>query len=252
MTLEQLAGLALVVTAVVLMFIFVLLGRKRGGATFRRIVSILNLQRAVGLALEDGRRLHVSLGSANLLTPANPSALAGLSALQRLSQLGMASDRPPVATSGDPLLAILSQDILNNTAASTSGHGAFQGRLTGLTPLSYATGSISVIRDEQVYTNIFLGNFGPEAAFLVDAADQNGAFSLGASDSLTGQAVLFAMAQEPLIGEELFALPAYLKAGSFHTASLRVQDILRWLVILALTGGIILKLIEVFLGIKIL
>jgi hypothetical protein len=56
-----------------------------------------------------------------------------------------------------------------------------------------------------------------------------------------GQSVLFANTQEILIGEELFAAGAYLGAGASHTASLTVQDILRWLVILALFGGAFAK-----------
>jgi hypothetical protein len=56
---------------------------------------------------------------------------------------------------------------------------------------------------------------------------------------------LYAGSQDALIGEELFAAGAYLGAESSHAASLTVQDILRWLVILALLGGAALK----FLGV---
>jgi hypothetical protein len=68
---------------------------------------------------------------------------------------------------------------------------------------------------------------------------------IGASDNLNGQAILFASAQDTLIGEELFAAGAYLGAGASHAASLTVQDILRWLVILVLLGGAAAK----FLGV---
>ncbi|MBK8422041.1 DUF6754 domain-containing protein [Candidatus Villigracilis saccharophilus] len=61
--------------------------------------------------------------------------------------------------------------------------------------------------------------------------------SIGASDELSGQAVLYANTNDALIGEELFATGAYLGAGASHAASLTVQDILRWLVILSLLGG---------------
>ena len=50
-----------------------------------------------------------------------------------------------------------------------------------------------------------------------------------------------------LIGEELFAVPAYLQAGPFHVASLQVQDILRWVVIALILGGVVLKLVGVSL-----
>jgi hypothetical protein len=57
--------------------------------------------------------------------------------------------------------------------------------------------------------------------------------------------VLYATASETLIGEELFAAGAYVAAGGMHNASLRVQDMLRWVVIAVMLAGSILKLIGV-------
>jgi len=57
--------------------------------------------------------------------------------------------------------------------------------------------------------------------------------------------VLFAAAQEPLIGEELYAAGAYLKSGPIHIASLRAQDVLRWVLIFAILLGAILKFLQV-------
>ena len=69
--------------------------------------------------------------------------------------------------------------------------------------------------------------------------------TLAGSDDLPAQAVLYAAAQEPLIGEELYAAGAYLKTGPVHTASLRAQDLLRWVIILAILLGSILKFLEI-------
>jgi hypothetical protein len=65
---------------------------------------------------------------------------------------------------------------------------------------------------------------------------------MAGSDNLAAQAVLYATAQEPLIGEEMFAGGAYADSSPFHTASLTVQDILRWLAILVMLGGALLKM----------
>ncbi|MBK9600351.1 MAG: hypothetical protein IPO36_00670 [Anaerolineales bacterium] len=91
-----------------------------------------------------------------------------------------------------------------------------------------------------------LGHFGPEAALLAEASDRENITVIGASDDLAGQAVLFANTQDALIGEELFAAGAYLGAGASHTASLTVQDILRWTIIVALLGGAFAKLAGIF------
>lgn len=82
---------------------------------------------------------------------------------------------------------------------------------------------------------------------LTEAADRQKTPVIAASDSLPAQAVLYATTQEPLIGEELFAAGAYTQAGPGHAASLLVQDILRWFIVLALIGGALLKTFGGFL-----
>ena len=90
-----------------------------------------------------------------------------------------------------------------------------------------------------------IGNFGPEVGLLTQASAQQRAFTLAASDALPATAVLYASANDVLIGEDLYAVPAYLNAGPVYTASLRVQDILRWVIIATLIAGAILKILGV-------
>jgi hypothetical protein len=121
-------------------------------------------------------------------------------------------------------------------------HDPSQARLVGVTPFSYAAGAIPVIHDEHVSATIMAGHFGPEIGLITEAADRADGFTLAGTDSLPGQAVLVAAAQEPLIGEELFAAGAYLRSGLVHSASLRAQDVLRWLIIAAILIGGAVKL----------
>jgi len=66
-------------------------------------------------------------------------------------------------------------------------------------------------------------------------------YLIAAIDDLSAQSIFYAATQEPLIGEELFAAGAYVGAGVAHEASLNVQDVLRWLIILAILVGSLLK-----------
>lgn len=238
---EPVLGLALALLAAGLMFAFSLPAvRKRARALFRPMRPMQRLRRAIGLSVEDGSRLHVSIGQSSIASANSASALVGLNTVERIGMLSSASDRPPVATSGDGTLAILSQDSLHSAYRVSSlpeQYDPIQARLTGPTPFSYVAGALPVIHDERVSTNVLVGHFGPEAALLADAAEQEDAFTLAASDSLAAQAALYVAAQEPLIGEELFAIPAYLQASPVHQAGLRAQDVLRWVVIAALIVG---------------
>lgn len=246
--LESLIGLVLVVLAAGSLFVFSLPRSRRSRRTFRAIPAFTHLRRAIGLAVEDGTRLHVSLGKSSIFSPTNASALVGLSTLERVAQLSSNSDRPPMATSGEGTLAILSQDTLRaayRIANTPEMYDPDRGRLAGPTPMSYIAGTLPVITDERVSTNILVGNFGPEVALLAEASDKQNSFMLAASDSLAAQSVLYAGAQEPLIGEELFAIPAYLQAGPIYQSSLLLQDILRWVVVLLLIISAILGILGV-------
>jgi hypothetical protein len=239
-----LAGFILVLISAGLMLALSVRQRKTP-PVFREIPAYTHLRQAIGRVVEDGSRLHVSLGRAALTTPQSASALAGLILLRRLADLTSASDKPPVATSGDATLVILSQDTLQaaSHAAGQSVYDPTAARLTGLTPFSYAAGALPAIHDENVSANILLGNFGLEAGLLTDASAREEAFTLAASDNLPAQAIMYAGGQEPLIGEELFAAGAYVDTGRMHTTSLVLQDILRWLIIIIILGGAVLKLV---------
>jgi len=221
------------------------LWRRKSPPTFRDIPAFARLHRTIGLAVEDGTRVHISLGRSNLITPRSASALAALGILRRLAELTAASDRPPVVTTGDAALAILAQDTLRSAYQAAEAGDYYDpktGRLAGLTPFAYAAGVLPVMRDEDVSVNVLMGSFGVEAALLADAAERENSFNIAATDSLPAQAVLYAAAQEPLIGEELFAAGAYVQAGTAYNASLQVQDILRWLIVILLLGGVALTL----------
>ena len=239
----DLLALGLLVLTAILLLVFTFL-RRKSPASLRVIEAYERLNRSVGLAVENGTRLHISLGRGNLLTARGGSALAGLAMLRRLAERTSVSDRPPVATSGDAPLAFLSQDTLQSGYRAAGAEEQYRfstGRLTGLTPFSYAAGAMPTIHDENVSTNIILGDLGPEAALLTEASDREDANLIAASDNLSAQAVFYASSQEPLIGEELFAAGAYVGAGAAHEASLNVQDILRWLIILAIVIGSLIK-----------
>lgn len=242
------AAALIVLLAAILLGVLALL-RRHSPPKFRPIPALGRLFRAIGLSVEDGTRLHASLGRGSLLEPRNGATLAALAMLRYLSERTSTSDRPPVATAGDPVLAMLAQDTLKAGYQAAGADDLYQpttGRLTGVTPFSYAAGAVPVVRDENVSANIMMGKFGPEAALLVESAERANVPTLGGSDDLAGQAVLYAATPEPLIGEELFAASAYLDAGPAHTASLAVQDILRWVLIAALVVGSALKLAGLF------
>jgi hypothetical protein len=248
---QSLLGLAVILVAAGLITIYSLPRVRKTRRAFHPIPAMQRLRRAIGLTVEEGARIHVSIGKASIFSPTNASALVGLSTLERVAQLSSVSDRPPVATSGDGTLSILSQDTLRaayRIANAQEMYDPERGRLAGATPFSYIAGALTSLRGERVSTHILLGNFGPEAALLNEAAEKQNTFTLAGSDSLAAQAAFYATSQEALIGEEVYAVPAYLQAGAAHQASLRAQDVLRWVVILFLVLSVALAIVQVVIS----
>lgn len=239
----NLLGLIIVLAVLGLMLTIAFLTRKMESISLREITAFKRLNRAIGLAVEAGSRLHVSLGRGQMLGKQSAIGFVGLSILDRIGRSTSISDRPPIATSGEGTLGILSQDSQRVTAKYLGVQSdPAQGRITGITPYSFAAGTLSFIQDEDIGANILIGSYGNEVVLITDAAEQQEGMTLGGTDNLTGQAVLFAAAQEPLIGEEPYAGGAYLGAGKMHTASLYVQDIIRWVLIALILLGALYKL----------
>ncbi len=241
----NLLGLGIVLFAAALLLVLAL-PKGRRTPRLRVIPALRRLYRLIGLSVEDGTRLLLSLGPGDLITKNGAPALAGFALLRHLTTRTSLSDRPPVAVAGDAALALLAQDTMEasyRTAGAAEFYQPTSGRVAGLTPFSSIAGTMPIVRDENVSTAVLMGHFGVEAALLADAAERGNSLLVGSSDDLAAQAALYASATEALIGEELFAADAYLEGSPARVASLTVQDVLRWLIIAAILVGAGLKLV---------
>jgi hypothetical protein len=241
-------GFLFILLCLVLLLFYVLTGRERPKINLREIQAFRRFRREVDLAVEAGKRLHISLGRGNINELPGGAAFIGLTVLDRCARAASNSDRPPVTTSGDGIITILSQDTLQSTyhsLATEQRYDPTNARLTGLTPMAYAAGSIPSIHDEHVTANFFTGHFGAEIALLTDAGERSHSLTVAGTDSIAAQAVLYATSDEPLLGEELYAAGAYLGAGEVHSASLQMQDILRWVLVVAIILGAIVQLLGI-------
>ena len=218
-----------------LILLFSVWGKDDPRRAFRTIPAFQRLQRSIELSVEDGSRLQIGLGRGGLLGPQSAAAFAGLTLLRQVAEIAADSDQPPLATTGDGSLMVLAQDVLRLTYRRLSIRDQYHHRLaqtTGITPFSYAAGTLPLLLDRSISASALVGSFGNEAALITTGAQRSRGFTLAGSDNLAAQAALFVTAEEPLIGEELYAGGAYTNAGNAHQASLRAQDVLRWLLIL--------------------
>lgn len=221
-------------------------GRNNPQRALRSIPAFKQLRRTIELSVEDGSRLQISLGKGGILGPESASAFAGLTLLRQVSEIAADSDQPPLATTGDGAIMLLAQDTLRHSYQRLGIASQYHTRLaqtTSLTPFAYAAGTLPMILDRGVSASALGGSFGAEAGLITAGMQISGGFSFGGTENLSGQAVLFASADQPLIGEELFAIGAYMDANVTHQASLRAQDVLRWVLIFFLLISSVLPLL---------
>ncbi|MBN1231535.1 MAG: hypothetical protein JXA19_06710 [Anaerolineales bacterium] len=211
--------------------------RKR--EVFRRLRS------AIALSVENGTRLHFSLGSKGLIHHRGMTFIAGLNIFNTAIGLTFAGDKPPITTSGDGSINILVEDMVrNNHQANINSEveNTAKVEIAGVTPFSFIAGEYSTCNKEDVSVNLFVGSFDTEIGLLESEFQSQDTYTFGGSDSLTGQAILFSCARNTFIGEELFAGSALLGNNRFHIASLHAQDIVRVLIILMIIGSSILNI----------
>lgn len=216
--------------------------RKRSPAEplpLRPIDGYASLPRAIGEAVETGRRLHVSLGSGAVGGSETAAVLAGLTVVERLAQAASISDRPPVVSSGDGLAVLLAQDALRrvyNQQNLIERYDPNSARLTGPTPFSYAAGAMLIVPGETVAANILAGSFGSEIAAAAEAGMRADITQVAGASDPGAQAIAYAAAEHPLIGEELYVAGAYLRQLPSHVASVYAQDAMRILIVIAFAG----------------
>ncbi len=237
------------VLAFVAGFLYLLGSRKKlSRERLRTIPAFTRLERVLYYAIEGGKRIHVSPGRGGVFYLPGAATFAGLGFLKGIYLRAVLGDRPPLISSGDPLVDILSGEMVENIErVQDAGRilPAPANQLTGLTSFSFAAGALPAIADQEVVANVFTGHFGSELGLMIDAADPSKAQVIAASENFPAQAILAATVEDPLLGEELFSAGAYLQGNPGILASLKIQDIVRWGLALAILGGIVLRYLGV-------
>lgn len=239
-------GIAVVVLFVVLMIAFSIIHKDRKSSLIRPIAAYKKIEKEINVSVEDGTQLHISLGRGGIIGPDSAAGLAGLSLLKQVINKSSMCDHPPIVSTGNAVLSILAQDTIRGSSQAislTDQRKSPSGELIGVTPFSYAAGTLTTIRDDNVSANVHTGWFGNEIIWLTTAGERQSSPTIAGTAQLPAQAVIYASASDPLIGEELYASGAYLGAGKMHEASISAQDVIRWIIVFLILASVLFNLI---------
>jgi hypothetical protein len=243
---DQLIGLITVIFFGALIAVFWLLALRKGAKPrgLRRIEAYESLPATVGAAVETGHRIHISLGSGTIGEVNTAATISGLGVLDQVASVAAVSDKPPIVTTADGAAMLLAQDTLRGVYKrqnASEQYDALSAQVAGLTPLGFGAALPGVLDDEMVAGTVLIGSVGQEAVLLAEAGRRANVTTVAGSDLPAAQAVLFATADQPLIGEDLFAGHAYINRRPAHLASLRAQDWMRVIIGGLIVLGVLLK-----------
>lgn len=235
-TTQIITVLILLLTMVVSVIVTQFVRRRRNLYALRVIPAYTALPLVVGEAIEANRPIHVSFGSAGIGGSTTPLTLASAELLYQTAERAAIGGVAPILTVSDPTAIPLGQDTLRRAYESRSllqsyRRGSVRWYPAGPRSLAFAAALTATLSDDRVSANILVGSFGTELALVVEASLRRDRTVIASSDQLEGQAVAFAMADYPLIGEEIFTAGAYLGESASQTAGVVTQDVLRWLLI---------------------
>jgi hypothetical protein len=233
-------GLTLAVLAMA--FAATMMGRfiaRRFSLRHRPILAYAVLPEMAADAVESNYRLHFSMGSSALGETSTISALVSAEIIYRMAVRLAISHQTPLITTSSTMTLPLAQDTLRrafeyrqNAAFYHSSAAAWYPQ--GARSMVFAAGVASLSADKDAASNVLLGRFGYEAAWIGESALRYDQGLIMHSDLVEGQALAYAQADHVLLGEELYVGPAYLNGTELEHGGVFALDVLRWLVILGI------------------
>lgn len=240
-------ALLLLLGAAALIVLATLRRRRATRVELRELAGLKGFEREVGRAAESGRPIHVALGSGSLSSGDTITSLAALQVLEGMVDASVAYDVTPVVTVGDPTLLPLAQDTLRRAYERRHALGLYdpsQVRFVAPSPVAYAAGANPIGAPGDTAANVAAGAYGSEVSLITDSSTRRNTRQWAAADSAEAIGALYPATDRLTLGEELYAIGAQITEKDKYRTSLIAEDILRFVVALAIVGAAALALIS--------
>lgn len=217
------------------------MGRQGRKFEIRRIPGLDALEEAVGRCTELKRPLHYNAGLSNLRGSWAAQTMAGINVLSFVSRLCAKYDTEMIVTcSNYEQLPYLQETVQTEFAAAgktvPDGYVRYIGQGQGA--LSIACQGI--FERENIGANIMIGGYDEECVSIAEKGYRVGALGIGGSGAMGQVAILAAVMDYVLIGEEMYAAGAYCSQDPVEVATIAGTDIPKIIAFLLILLGLIL------------
>ncbi len=212
--------------------------------TLRPLRPLGRLQRLIGQSAETGQSVHFSPGSGGLNgQPGSAEALSGLTTFSSAARLAARSKGRVEISSNDTLTYLVSNDVLQAEYAQAGRledyHPNDARFVTQADRLGYIAGVSAILSEKPTAGNVMLGRFDSEYLLAGERSNRLNIPQVAGSSRIEAMPLMLASAgaENTLLGEEIFAVPAYMDRQPAHLASVVAQDRVRLVVVVVIILG---------------
>jgi hypothetical protein len=246
----------LVILIFVILFFAAWLPLERGREVLLRPLRSLNKIREMNeQAAETGTTVHFSPGTGGLSGQSGTAeALNGLTTLSSAARYSARSRSNLVTTTNDSLTYLAAEDTARVEYIQAGRENDRQPEKTRFVTqqdrMAYTAGVNYILSNEKVAGSVMIGRFSDEYLLAGDTMARRDISQVVGSTQVEALPLMAATAglDNVLIGEEVYAAPAYLDRQPAHLASLLTQDRLRLAIIVIIIAGVIAATLGVTIG----
>ncbi len=232
-----------IVLMVSLTFLFMRLATMPGAKMFiRRIPGVDAIEEAVGRATEMGRPILYVPGIDEIQ---NIQTIASILILGRVAELVARYDSEIKVPCCIPIVAAVGEEVVRQgfyDAGRPDAHRPQNIQWISSEQFAFCAGTNGIMLREKPATNIFLGRFFAESLILAETGYVNRAIQIGGTAEITQLPFFIAACDYTLLGEELFAVSAYMSRDPRLLSTLKAADWIKAVTILVLVAGVAIAL----------
>jgi hypothetical protein len=203
----------------------------------RRIPGVDAIEEAVGRSTEMGRPVLYVTGVEDIT---NIQTIASLLVLGHVAKLTAEYDTEIKVANFYPITMVVAEEIVRQGFANAGRPDAHKPRnvmFISSEQFAFAAGVNGIILRDRPATNIYLGRFFAESLILAETGYLTKAIQIAGTAEITQLPFFIAACDYTLIGEEIFAVSAYMTREPRLLAMLKSADLIKAGVILLAAYG---------------
>jgi len=214
-------------TLSVLWFVF----SARSGKEFylRPIAGLKAVDDAVGRATEMGRPILFLTGLSGI---SDVVTIAALNVLSHITKKAAQYETKILVPNYDPMVYTVAQQIMKEAYTTVGRPDLFDPNSCYFVTnrqFAFAAAVSGIMVRERTATNFFMGYYYAESLILAETGAATGAIQIAGTDAVTQLPFFITACDYTLMGEELYAASAYLSKEPVLTATIKAQDLYKFI-----------------------